>query len=143
MSWASRATPAGSRMSSSVTGGLPAARGGAYGSGDRFIEFRAQRAVDPEWGGVLAMESAASVLGLAQRIPEQEVVALPPGEPFPKALAGQWRYVRSQLPAAAITTVDGLPSWNLEGLLVGIAASTGGGSASLGVALIRGRSGAV
>ncbi len=101
---------------------LPGARGGAYGSGDRFIECRAQRAVDREWGGVLAMESAASVLGLAQRIPEREVVALPPDEPFPKALTGQWRYVRTQLPAAAITTVDGLPSWNLEGLLVGIAA---------------------
>jgi hypothetical protein len=34
------------------------------------------------------MESAASVLGLAQRIPDREVVALPAAEPFPKALAG-------------------------------------------------------
>lgn len=100
---------------------LPGARGGPYGSGDRFIEFRAQRAVDPTWGGVLAMESAASVLGLAQRIPEHEVVALPDDEPFPKALAGDLRYVRIELPSSAITTVNGLPTWDLEGLLVGIA----------------------
>ena len=67
-------------------------------SGDRFIEFRARHAVDPECGGVLAMESAASVLGLAQRIPEQEVVALPDDEPFPKAFVGDWRYVRIEIP---------------------------------------------
>src|SRR5271156_4313451 len=30
---------------------LPGARGGAYGAGDRFIEFRAQRAVDPKGPG--------------------------------------------------------------------------------------------
>jgi hypothetical protein len=100
---------------------LPGARGGAYGSGDRFIEFRAQRAVDPTWRGVLAMESAASVLGLAQRLPEQEVVALPAGQAFPKALARAWRYVRIQLPEAGLTTTNGLPSWNLEGLIVGVA----------------------
>jgi hypothetical protein len=101
---------------------LPGARGGAYGSGDRFIEFRAQRAVDPKWRGVLAMESAASVLGLAQRVPEQEVVALPAEQPFPKALAGAWRYVRIELPEVGLTTINDLPSWNLEGLIVGIAA---------------------
>ena len=101
---------------------LPGARGGAYGSGDRFIEFRAQRAVDPTWRGVLAMESAASVLGLAQRLPEQEVVALPAEQPFPKALARAWRYVRIELPDAGLTTINGLPSWNVEGLIVGVAA---------------------
>jgi hypothetical protein len=101
---------------------LPGARGGAHGSGDRFIEFRAQRAVDPTWPGVLAMESAASVLGLAQRIPEQEVVALPPEHPFPKALAGEWRYIHIKLPEAGLTAINGLPSWNREGLIVGVAA---------------------
>jgi hypothetical protein len=100
---------------------LPGARGGAYGSGDRFIEFRAQRAVDSEWVGVLAMESAASVLGLAQRISEQEVVALPGDAPFPKALVGDWRYVRTDIPDEGIADVDGLRSWGFEGLLVGIA----------------------
>jgi hypothetical protein len=105
---------------------LPGARGGPYGAGDRFVEFRAQCAVDEAWGGVLAMESAASVLGLAQRIPEQEVVALVTNMHFPKALAGEWRYVRIELPESAIMTVDSLPSWNLEGLLVGIAARPSG-----------------
>lgn len=100
---------------------LPGARGGAYGSGDRFIELRAQRAVDPTWRGVLAMESAASVLGFAQRFPEQEVVALPAGQPFPKALSRAWRYVRIELAQAGLTTINGLPSWNLDGLIVGIA----------------------
>ncbi len=100
---------------------LPGARGGPYGAGDRFIEFRAQRGVDPTWRGVLAMESAASILGLAQRIPEHEVVALPGSEPFPKALAGDWRYVRIDMSDEAITTVNGLPTWDQEGLLVGIA----------------------
>ncbi|SHI58455.1 hypothetical protein SAMN02745244_00650 [Tessaracoccus bendigoensis DSM 12906] len=76
---------------------LPGARGGAYGSGDRFIEFRAQRAIRSEWPGVLAMESAASVLGLAQRIPEQEVMALPDDAVFPKALGGEWRRVHVEL----------------------------------------------
>ncbi|QZA16083.1 type IV toxin-antitoxin system AbiEi family antitoxin [Mycobacterium malmoense] len=100
---------------------LPGARGGAYGSGDRFIEFRAQRAVDSGWRGVLAMETAASMLGLAQRLPEQEVVALPAEQAFPKALVGDWRYVRIKLPGVGLTTLNGLPSWNVDGLIVGIA----------------------
>lgn len=99
----------------------PGARGGPYGSGDRFIEFRAQRAIDPQWPGVLAMESAASVLGLAQRIPEQEVVALSESEPFPKAFVGEWRYVRIEMPDEGVATINGLRTWNREGLIVGIA----------------------
>lgn len=99
---------------------LPGARGGAYGSGDRFIEFRAQRESRPGWPGVLAMESAASVLGLAQRIPEREVVALPDGAVFPKALNGEWRCVRVEMPDEGIEVIDGLPVWGREALLVGI-----------------------
>lgn len=99
---------------------LPGARGGAYGSGDRFIEFRAQRAVRPEWAGALAMESGASVLGLAQRIPEREVVALPDETVFPKAMSGQWRYVRVEMPEEGVKTINGLPVWDREGLIVGI-----------------------
>lgn len=100
---------------------LPAARGRAFGSGDRLIEFRAQHTVDPSWPGVLAMESAATVLGLAQRVPEREVVALPGGIDLPKALAGDWRVVTLVLSAEGVATVERLPTWNLEGLLVGIA----------------------
>lgn len=100
---------------------LPGARGGPYSSGDRFIEFRAQLSVDPSWPGVLAMESAASVLGLAQRIPEKEIVALPEGEPFPKALTGDWRHVHIHIPEEGVSTINGLPTWDREGLIVGIA----------------------
>lgn len=99
---------------------LPGARGGPYGSGDRFIEFRAQQALDTNWPGTLAMESAASVLGLAQRIPERNVIALPNGAPFPKALGGEWRYVRVEMPDEGIATINGLPVWDREGLIVGI-----------------------
>ncbi len=56
---------------------LPGARAGAYGAGDRYIELRAQLAYDPDAPFVLAMESAAVLLGLAQRLPASEVVACP------------------------------------------------------------------
>jgi hypothetical protein len=100
---------------------LPGARGGAYGSGDRFIEFRAQDAVNPGWHGVLAMESAASLLGLAQRIPKKEVVALPPECHLPKALSHDWRFLRLVVPPQGLATISGMRSWNLEGLIFGIA----------------------
>ncbi len=100
---------------------LPGARGGPIGSADRFIEFRARQATDPSWGGVLAMESAATLLGLAQRLPAQEVVALPDHQPFPKAFAGEWRYVRLDLGPSAVSPINGLPTWTIEGLLVGFA----------------------
>ena len=101
---------------------LPGSRAGAYGSTDRFIEFRAKRAVDPSWSGVLAMESAATLHALAQHVPGQEVLALPDGEVFPKAFVRDWRYVRLDLGPAASTTINGLPVWTVEALLVGIAA---------------------
>lgn len=99
---------------------LPSARAGAYSSGDRFLEFRAQLALRPGWPGVLAMESSASLLGLAQRLPDREVVALPDEAVFPKAMSGQWRCVRINIPASGATMIDGLATWNREGLLVGI-----------------------
>ena len=98
----------------------PGSRAGAFGSGDRFIEFRAQQAAHPDWPGVLAMESAASLLGLAQHIPGYEVVAIPRGFPVPKALS-DWRSVTINLPPVGLTISDDLPNWNLDGLLAGIA----------------------
>lgn len=105
---------------------LPAARGGAMSSGDRFLEFRAQLAVDDSWPGVLAMESAAALLGLAQRVPGREVVSLPSGVEPPKAFAGAWRVVTITLPADGRTAIERLPTWNLEGLIVGIATRPAG-----------------
>lgn len=99
---------------------LPGARGGAYGSGDRFIEFRAQEAVNPAWQGALAMESAASLLGLAQRIPRKEVIALPPGVRPPKALSHDWRFLKLTVPQDGQAVMAGMRTWNLEGLIYGI-----------------------
>ena len=105
---------------------LPGARGGAYSSGDRFLEFRAHKQRDSNWPGVLAMESAASLLGFAQRLPERDVVSLPAGVVLPKAFAGQWRSTSVVMPPEGCTTIDRLPVWNREGLIVGIAASPAG-----------------
>lgn len=105
---------------------LPGARGGPIGSEDRLVEFRARRATDPGWGGVLAMESAATLHGLAQRLPAQEVVALPHGETFPKALSGDWRYVRLDLGPNGATLVNELPTWTVDALIVGVATRPSG-----------------
>lgn len=105
---------------------LPGARGGPIGSEDRFLEFRARLATDPGWPGVLAMESAATLHGLAQRLPAQEVVALPKDTPLPKAFAGDWRCVSVDLDPEGTTRINGLPTWTLDALLVGVAARPSG-----------------
>lgn len=105
---------------------LPGARGGPIGSEDRFVEFRARQATDPSWRGVLAMESAATLHGLAQRLPAQEVVALPKDVPLPKAFAGEWRSVSVDLGAQGTTSINGLPTWTVDALLVGVAARPSG-----------------
>lgn len=99
---------------------FPGARAGVYGSGDRLIELRAQLAVKPEMTIALAMESAAVLARLAQRVPEREVVWLPARREPPKALRG-FRVVHVDLPEEAIDRVDGLPVWGVEALLVGVA----------------------
>ena len=100
---------------------LPAARAGAYRAGDRFMEVRAYTATHPDWPGVLAMDSAATLHGLAQRFPELEVFALPKGSTPPKAFDREWRAITTALPTAGATVIDGLRVWTVEELLVGIA----------------------
>lgn len=101
---------------------LPAARAGRFRAGDRHMELRAYAATHPGWPGVLAMDSAATLHGLAQRFPSREVIALPRATAPPKAFARQWRIITTALPAATSTTmVNGLAVWTLEALLVGIA----------------------
>lgn len=99
---------------------LPGARAGPFGSGDRFIDLRAQLSLKPEMTIALAMESAAGLNRLAQRAPDQEVVWLPARRELPKALRG-FRLVHVDLPGEAINRVDGLPVWRVEALLVGVA----------------------
>jgi len=104
---------------------LPGARAGAVSSGDRFLEFRAYTTMHTEWPGVLGMESAASLLGLAQHLPSREVVALPRGAAVPKALS-EWRFVTVSMPEVGLEFRDHLPIWSLEGLIAGIATRPSG-----------------
>lgn len=99
---------------------FPGSRAGAYSSGDRFMEFRAYAATHRGWPGTLAMESAASLHGLAQRFPEREVIVLPKGANLPKSFARDWRMITSVLPQTASTVINNLRVWTLEALLVGI-----------------------
>ena len=71
------------------------------------------------------MESAASLLGLAQHLPSREVVALPPATPPPKSLS-EWRVVTVPVPETGLERRDSLPTWNLEGLIAGIATRPSG-----------------
>jgi len=98
----------------------PAARAGRYPAGDRYIELRATRATNPEFAGMLAMESAAVLHGLARYVPEREVLAIPRGNRVPKALRN-WRVVSITLPGDPTTVMDGLPVWRIEALLAGMA----------------------
>jgi hypothetical protein len=71
------------------------------------------------------MESAATVLGLSQRLPEREVVSLPAGVALPKAMS-DWRVVGLALAERGSAASDGLPHWNVDGLVAGIAARPSG-----------------
>ncbi|MGE0139383.1 MAG: type IV toxin-antitoxin system AbiEi family antitoxin [Ilumatobacteraceae bacterium] len=98
----------------------PAARAGRYPAGDRHVELRAVLALDPTFPGVLAMDSAAVLLGLAGHVPEREVLAVPRGFRVSTALR-DWRIIQLQLPGDATAPIDGLPAWRVEALLVGMA----------------------
>jgi hypothetical protein len=99
---------------------IPGSRAGAFGSGDRLIEFRAQVALNPKWPGTLAMESSASLLGLSQQVPDQDVIDLPAGFIKPMALS-KWHVVRLTIPNQGCTIIDDVRTWNASGLLAGIA----------------------
>lgn len=102
----------------------PAARAGAFGSGDPLIELRAVLARDPEAPLAAAAESAAYLLGLSSRRPETECVGAPPVLRPLKSLAA-YRLVRW---SAAIPPVrrEGLPVWSLPTLLGFMAVRPGG-----------------
>ncbi|MFV9672593.1 MAG: type IV toxin-antitoxin system AbiEi family antitoxin [Acidimicrobiia bacterium] len=92
----------------------PAARAGAIGAGDPFIELRARLETRPLPVAVAA-ESAAWIHGLASRSPEPHVIGLSPGERLPKSLDG-FRVVR-WVPMSPTVDVDGLPIWSVATLL--------------------------
>ena len=103
---------------------VPGARAGPFGAGDRHIELRAALTVDAEFHGALATESAAVAQGLAARVPDREVLWLPPARRTPKSF-NDWRVLRLPLPDKAIAVVDGLPTWRVEALLGGMARRPG------------------
>lgn len=98
----------------------PAARAGRYSAGDRHVELRAALAIDPAFPGVLAMESAAVLLGLAGHVPEREALAVPPGFRVSAALR-DWRVIQLRLPGDTTVPVERLPVWRVEALLAGMA----------------------
>ena len=93
----------------------PAARAGAFGSGDPFIELRATLARNPEAPYVVAAESAAYAHGLASRPPDREVIGAPAGARPPRALRG-FRLVH-WTPRQECEPKDMLPTWPITTLL--------------------------
>lgn len=102
----------------------PAARAGAFGSGDPFIELRATLARDGGSLFAIAAESAAYLLGLASRRPDREVIGAPAGVRTPKAL-GDLRVVH-WTPRTEFVVKDELPVWSATTLLAFMAARPGG-----------------
>lgn len=102
----------------------PAARAGAFGSGDPLIELRATLERDSSAQFAVAAESAAYLLGLASRRPELEVVGAPEGVRLPKALRAL-RVVR-WAPLDELLVKDGLPVWSTQTLIAFMAARPSG-----------------
>ncbi|MEI7813839.1 MAG: type IV toxin-antitoxin system AbiEi family antitoxin [Coriobacteriia bacterium] len=102
----------------------PAARAGAFGSGDPLVELRATLARGGGSPFAVAAESAAYLSGLASRRPDREVIGAPAGVRAPKAL-GDLRVVH-WTPRAQFVVKDGLPVWSVTTLLAFMASKPGG-----------------
>jgi hypothetical protein len=86
---------------------MPGAAAGPYSSGDPWLPLRAllsARAVDVHVGG----ESAAWLLGYAQRSPERHLVIVPSRTQVSSSLRRVYRVLETA-PAPAHAIVDGLP----------------------------------
>lgn len=97
----------------------PAARAGAFGSGDPHIELRAALRKRPDLPVALAQETAAWLHGLSGRPPSRDVLSAPDGLRLPPALSG-YRVVRST-PRLEPEPRNGLPVWQVDTLLVAMA----------------------
>lgn len=102
----------------------PAARAGAIGSGDPFVELRASVLRRPRFPVAVAYESSAWLHQLASRIPGRHVLAIPPEKSVPHALR-DFRVTR-MWGSLANEDIDRLPVWTLETLLVLIGARPSG-----------------
>ena len=103
----------------------PAARSGAFRSGDPFTELRAYLGRHPENTAAVAMESAAFRRGLAQHPPSREVLAVAVDVRRDGAL-GSYRLVAVDLGQRAATALDAVPVHTVEALLVSMAVKPGG-----------------
>ncbi len=92
----------------------PAARAGAFASGDPLIELRAVLARNPDAPYAVAAESAAFLLGLASRRPDTECIGASTGVRPPDAFKS-FRIVRWS-PVVPMFQRDGLPVWSVETL---------------------------
>jgi hypothetical protein len=102
----------------------PAARAGAFGAGDPFVELRATLKRDPAAPFAVAAESAAYELGLSSRRPDRDVVGAPAGARLPKALDA-FRSV-AWSPSVPLAVRDGLPTWSVDTLLAFMASKPSG-----------------
>ncbi len=102
----------------------PAARAGAFGSGDPMIELRATLARDSRAGFAVAAESAAYLLGLTSRRPDTEVIGTPEGSRLPNALR-DFRVVHWASRTEPVLK-DGLPVWAVATLMAFMAAKPAG-----------------
>ncbi len=102
----------------------PAARAGAFGSGDPLIELRATLQRDSGAQFTVAAESAAYLLGLTSRRPELEVVGAPEGVRLPRALR-KLRVVR-WTPSNDVPVKGGLPVWSTATLIAFMATRPSG-----------------
>jgi hypothetical protein len=98
----------------------PAARSGAFRSGDPFTELRAYLTRHTDHSAAIAMESAALRLGYATHPPVREVLAVDEDAPRYGALS-TYRLVRVDLGPDATGVFEGLACHTVEGLLVAIA----------------------
>lgn len=94
----------------------PASRAGRIDSGDSFIELRALLKHRPAFPVAIAFESAAFLHGLAQRLPQKEVIAIPSNISTPKTLK-TFRITRIWGNLERIW-INELPMWGIETLLV-------------------------
>lgn len=103
----------------------PAARSGAFTSGDPLLELRAALAVRPEMVVCVSMESAAFRHGLTQHPPAREVLVVGDHVVVSGALKA-YRLVQLTLPEEASAPFEGIPMHTVAGLLAAMAIKPGG-----------------
>jgi len=94
----------------------PASRAGKIGSGDPFIELRANLHHRPDLQVAIAYESAAWMNGFTRRPAEKDVLSIPSHIDPPPALQGfRITHILGQIDPIQI---DELPVWSVESLIV-------------------------